>query len=830
MSDIAAVVLAVASLLAVISLLVPLGKRLGLPTSVCLAAVGCALGGTAAAFGQRDGLGVVGDLLRTLDGLQVSGDALLYIFLPALLFETALAIDVRQLMDDVWPVLLLAVVAVLVSTAVVGLAVWAASGVALAACLLLAAIASTTDPVAVVALFRDLGVPRRLSLLVEGESLFNDAAAIALSALLLAIITGHGDGSLAAAALAFGISFLGGLALGYAAGRLAALALERMGGLRKSTVTLTIALAYLVYVAGDHYLGVSGVVAVVTAALTVGLHAPTRIAQSVWANLTETWSQIAFWASSLIVLLATMMAPGQLSGLTAAEAALLAVLFLAALAARALVLFGLMPLLSAVGLAQQVERRLLAVMLWGGLRGAVSLALGLAVMRNPDLPPEVRRLVAVLVTAFVLATLFVQATTLRPLIRWLHLDRLTGAELALRNRVIQLALRSVGERMRALAADGAARLEAQVEALVARRMAVLEGIGPEDGMCEADFVQSALVMVTQYEQTVYLRYFDTGVITGTVVRLLVAKTTVLQDSLKEGGVAGYEQTASRGLARSPDIRLALALHRRLGLGRWLAGLIADRYESLLVTRGALGEVAAFVDATVRPLFGAGVGDVVGRIVGDRRRRTEAALAKLPAQFPEFAELVQGRLLELAALRIEAAEYDSLIQQRVIAAEVHKDLERELRRHRRQIQARPVLDLGLDRAQLVRRVPMFEGLAEKRLRELSRLLRPRLAVPGEIIVRRGDAGDAMYFIVAGTLDAVVAPGITRTMGPGDFFGEIALLNRSPRTADVTATGFCQLLVLAAADFDRLVGRQPGLRDQVRLVAQQRLGRTAEAEGS
>ena len=130
--------------------------------------------------------------------LTISSEAFLYLFLPILLFETAIYIDVRRLLADIRPIMLLAVVAVLASTFVIGFSLAAVSAYGLVACLLLAAIVSTTDPVAVVALFKDISVPHRLTLLVEGESLFNDAAAIAIFSVLMAMLTtGRAPGMMA---------------------------------------------------------------------------------------------------------------------------------------------------------------------------------------------------------------------------------------------------------------------------------------------------------------------------------------------------------------------------------------------------------------------------------------------------------------------------------------------------------------------------------------------------------------------------------------------------------------------------------------------------------
>ena len=188
-----------------------------------LAVVGLGLGGLILATRNVTGMGPLGDFLQALRGFAIPADAFLAIFLPTLLFETALAIDIRQLMDDVAPILLMAVVAVLVCAFCVGLTLGIVFGLSLVAALLLGSIVSTTDPVAVVGIFRDLGAPKRLGLLVEGESLFNDAAAIALYGLLIELLMGEHGGSPGRAVLVFLRDFIGGAVFGWA---------RRLGGLR----------------------------------------------------------------------------------------------------------------------------------------------------------------------------------------------------------------------------------------------------------------------------------------------------------------------------------------------------------------------------------------------------------------------------------------------------------------------------------------------------------------------------------------------------------------------------------------------------------------------
>jgi CPA1 family monovalent cation:H+ antiporter len=183
--------------------------------------------------------------------LSLSSEAFLYLFLPILLFETAIEIDVRRLLEDVVPIFLLAVVAVMASTLVIGFGLANFSSYSLVACLLLAAIVSTTDPVAVVALFKDISVPHRLTLLVEGESLFNDAAAIALFSVLMTMLTvGSGDAS--DAIFAFLRGFSGGFLVGFSLSILATQLLQFLPGKRMAEVTVTVVVAYLAFAIGEY--------------------------------------------------------------------------------------------------------------------------------------------------------------------------------------------------------------------------------------------------------------------------------------------------------------------------------------------------------------------------------------------------------------------------------------------------------------------------------------------------------------------------------------------------------------------------------------------------
>ncbi len=223
---------------------------MALPASVLLAGAGIALGTFATIVQHAEAGGVLGKFALAFSSLPIGSDAFIYILLPALLFQSALTIEVPQMLEDAAPILLLAIVAVVVATVAIGFALAPFAGVSIIACLALGAIVATTDPVAVIAIFRDVGAPSRLIRLVEGESLLNDAAAITLFAALLQWLLG-GHHSAAATAVEFVRTLLGGVVIGLIGARVVIALLSWLRDLRPAQVTLTLALPYVVFIVGQ---------------------------------------------------------------------------------------------------------------------------------------------------------------------------------------------------------------------------------------------------------------------------------------------------------------------------------------------------------------------------------------------------------------------------------------------------------------------------------------------------------------------------------------------------------------------------------------------------
>jgi CPA1 family monovalent cation:H+ antiporter len=812
----------IAGLLVLVGLLQPLAVRLNVSHSVLLAVVGILIGAGAGYLLRADLSDALDQIAQLLLDFPITSRGFLFIFLPLLLFEAALAIDVRRMLEDAAPIFVLAVIAVLVTTLVVGFSLWPVSEVPLAACFLVGAIVATTDPAAVIAIFRDLGAPARLTRLVEGESLLNDATAIALFTVVLTLlVTGREEGVADTTAI-FLKALIGGALLGLAAGRLMMAVVPRLGDSRLAEATLTLALPYLVYVLSELQFGVSGVVAVVTVGLVVSALAPSRFSPQNLVFLHELFGQLAFWAGSLVFILASMLVPRLMLGATIHDVLLIGLVTLAALVARALVLFGLLPLLSAARLAQRVSHRFKLVILWGGLRGAITLALALAVTENRAIDPAIQQFTAILATGFVLITLLVNGTTLRPLIHLLKLDRLSPVDQALRTQVLALAVGDVRDQVKEVAAGyhlGRAPLKDVLIPYQARLAEALQQGDVAHQIGDRDRIGLGLVSVAVRERELVLEHFRHRSVSRRILERLLAVADQLIEAARAGGRVGYNRVARRQLEFRTGFRLAHWLHRLGRLDRPLVVELANRFELLLVSRMIQEELRRFVTRRMAAILGQRVAEILDEILAHRAQATTAALDALRLQYPAYADALERRFLRQVALRLEAAEYAVLYEEGLIGPELYNALKREVFQRRVAARRRPQLDLGLDTGELVRQLPLFADLDAAQLERVTALLEPRFAVPGERLIELGERGDQMFFISSGAVEVAVGRQKIR-LGRGDFFGEMALLGNRRRQADVTALGYCQLLVLAAEDLRALMSTDPLIGAQISEVAESR----------
>ena len=337
-------------------------------------------------------------------------DVILILFLPALVFEGSVKIDVRDLLHDAAPLLVLANIGVLLATLVTGYLVHWAIGLPILIALLFGAIISATDPMSVLAIFKDLRMDKRLSVLIEGESLLNDGTAVVLFQILLAgvvaggLSAGKGIGQFLWAVLGGAVL---GSALAYAASKITQTIDDP-----QIEITLTTVVAYGSYLLANH-LHLSGVIATASAGLMVGnFGAKKGMSARTRTVLESFWEYIAFVMNSLVFLLI-----GLEVHIGALAQAWRPVLFAiaAVLAGRAFSVYLLVPLSNLF--AEKIPFPWQHVTVWGGLRGALALALALSL----DNTFPCRDRVLDLTFGVVVFSILVQGLTMKPLLRLLGL-------------------------------------------------------------------------------------------------------------------------------------------------------------------------------------------------------------------------------------------------------------------------------------------------------------------------------------------------------------------------------------------------------------------------
>ena len=823
MHSIWASVFGLMGLLALAVLLVPAARRFYIPHTVLLAAFGCILGFMKIALNDVSIFDPLSDFLNALEEFEISSELVFFIFLPALVFEAALSIDVRRLMDDLVPIMFLAVIGLLVSTAAIAFSLSALSGMSIIVCLLLGSIVSATDPVAVVAIFKEVGAPKRLAILVEGESLFNDATAIVAFTILLNMVTGSSEIGFLFLVASFIKIFFGGVIIGFITGRILCKVISLLKDLPLVVVTLTISLSYLTFIIAEHYYHVSGVMAVVTAALVLGSRGRTVITPNTWNLLHHTWEQIGFWANSIVFILVGMAVPVIMAGFNLNEALLLAALIISAFSARAFIVFGLIPVLGYFKLSHRVSTAFKSVILWGGLRGAVSLALALVVMENTAIDDEIRHFVSILVTGFVLFTLLVNATTIRLVMNFFGLGNLSTIDIAVRDRATLFSLSQVSTRLNQVTDE--LKVQSSMSQLVTGKYLNLSNraqnkLNTMDEVKFAEWLVIGLMMLIAQERSCYTKLYGEGLLSSLTFRLLIKKVDDLSDATKQYGIKGYEKQINHALGFNWRFRLAVYLQRHIGLAFPLSHRIAERFDVLIGTQVTLTRLLNTGLPEVLTMIDDSVKNELTRIINTRFTETTTALDAVKLQYPHYALNLEQRYLENSAMRFESEAYQTMLSNSVINEEVFNDLQEGIEKRLEKIENSPKLDLGLDPEKLLNKVPLFENLSLTMTQQLAKLLKPVLAFPDEKILQKGDKGDTMYFISSGVLTVSLADRCFM-LGSGDFFGEIALISYQPRNATVIAKGFCELLVLNRKDFNCFLQNHPTIKSTIERIAQQRI---------
>jgi len=808
------IVLVVATILTLSALARPVSAWLQAPFAVVLAVFGIAISLAAAAVeryasaNQVVGGDAASRLAVYLQDIPVSSDAFFYALLPILLFQGAVGIDVRHLARDSFAIFLLAILAVLFSVGLIGGALYMVSGQPLLICLLVGSIVATTDPSAVIAIFRDLGVPARLTRLVEGESLLNDATAIAVYSTLLAAWVAGEDASWGHAAAEIGYGVAGGSALGILAGIVATRVLERLRDFRSSQVTLILALPYLVFIGSEAVEHASGVVAAVAAGITLSAIGRSRLTREDFRFLREMLEQVADWATGLIFVLAALMIPRMLSTFAPQDLSLIAVTILAALTARSIMLLIFAPFFARIRLMREIDSKMNIALIWGGLRGAMTLALVLAVYENPFVPPDATNFIAITASGYTLFTLIIQGSTLRPLARALELDRLPPVERAFRTHVLNDTIEQTKAGLVSFTAraDIAPETVEAVIALYQERLTDASDPGAFERVPDRDKVVLGLrAMINQERNLLLDGRLRSGLPSGMVDRHLFTLDTMRDDAQAMGRV-GYLRAWRRAYAGGAGLALANMASRRLGIRRPLAGILSRRFHYQLIDRVLVLQLRWFADNHLGRIFERRVVDILEEILRRRLDELERDIDVVRLQYPDFAQALEQSVIESIAFHEEIRQIDGMVEAGIVGPEIGRSLVGEAKAIHAARSRIGRIDIMLPKPELLRSLRAFESLPDKELKDAAKLMKPVVFGPGAQIYARGATVDSIYFIANGAVEVRRGDDVTR-LGRGQAFGQHRVLNPALLPAEAVSLTHTQCFRMSVRDFRALVRDAP-----------------------
>ncbi len=437
--------LALFTLLAMASTVFFLSKRIKVPYTVLLVLVGLLLVPIVR-------LPYLAPVFGFLDDLVLTPELLFYIFLPVLLFETAFNMNIRKLIENAWSISLLAVVGLLLSTMLIAGALYVllpliGLAVPFIILLLFGAIISSTDPVAVLALFKEFGAPKRLTMIFEGESLFNDGTAVALFLVLLAVAEEgfHGTPTIIDGVSTFVLMVVAGIVLGIVMAMLFTRALRFTRSNEFVAVTLLIVSAHIVFILSELinqrgifglHVHVSPIIATTVAALFLGNYARHILSPRSDEYIEKSIEHLAFIANSLVFLLAGILFASSRVDFSELWLPILISIFVVA-TARIISVYAVMVPMNKLRVEAPVPASWIKLLAWGSLRGALAIIVVLLI--PPDFSPagwtheySPQQFLLALTIGCILTTLFIKALTIGYLIRRLGINQVSPLDEARR--------------------------------------------------------------------------------------------------------------------------------------------------------------------------------------------------------------------------------------------------------------------------------------------------------------------------------------------------------------------------------------------------------------
>lgn len=667
-------------------------RKLKMPHTVLLVAIGVVIGllSTKSAF-------------SFLSSFHLTPELLFYAFLPALIFESAYNISARKLAENSLIISILSVVSLVVSTVAIGFGLTYSLAlvgidIPLVISLLFGALISATDPVAVLALFKEYGAPRRLSLIFEGESLFNDATAVALFLVLLEVVLEgfHGSATIFEGIGMFVFMIVGGIAFGTLCGLVFAQAVAFTRENEFASISLTIVLAYFTFLVSEilsknlsiagHDLHISSIIATTIASLVMGNYGRPKIHVRAEEFVDKLWGQLAFMANSIIfIMVGVLFVDMPLHERDIFIPIILSVVVVAI--SRALSIYPIVAGFNAFAkTAERIPTAWQHLLSWGSLRGALAVTLVLLIPENLSLPGWVlettpRDFILALTIGCIFFTIFIKATTIKWFMKILHLDRMTDMEQVEYQEACALTHREVVTRLRIfhergyITTDAYEKLLSEHEREYQKACSVLQDFSREHA---TDYTTRVLrIYAIGIEKRHLKDLYLYGEVSEAVYRRIMGKLTIQIEAIERGELE-YDITIGR---------TGLDIFERTALQ--LKELVAPQTEEeraeelytyyraqVIIARKALKELGQIHPTDAESIFTASALTHVIELYTTFRTGSQKKMEEIEARYPEITGKLGEQFAGRGIAKVEERVLDRLYARELITPKLYVTLKDE----------------------------------------------------------------------------------------------------------------------------------------------------------
>ncbi|MEE4198910.1 MAG: cation:proton antiporter [Bacteroidales bacterium] len=808
-------------------------KKSPLPYTVSLLVIGLILG----AFTRLGYFGEWNLLLFQLDTSfmgkavgwagHIDPHLIMYVFLPTLIFEAAFAMDVHTFKKSFTNAFILAVPGIMTAIFLTALVVMVIQllGIGLASwswmiALLFGTVISATDPVAVVALLKELGASKKLGTLIEGESLLNDGTAIVIFMVILLSITGAG--SEASPVVEFLRVSVGGTLVGLVIGYIIIAWVKKVFNDALVEITVIIAAAYITFYIAEHFFHVSGVLGLVALGLLMASTGRTRISPEVEHFLHEFWEMFAFIANTLIFLIVGVVIANNIV-FTANDFFILILLYFGIHLVRAVVITLFFPVMKVAGYG--LTKKNAYVLWWGALRGAIGLALALIVASESKIDSSIRDQFLFYTAGIVTMTLLINATTIKLLLNSLGLTRIPPAKqkmiLNARNYLRQASEKSIDK----LKTDRfLSRANWQNVEDFLPEQPQTEEIVLDEG--EKANLYETRRRVLEKEKSSYWTQFKEGLLGPIAVRNLADAINEIIDA--DGKIPLSDRKdlekmweTPKFLSKLQSIPLLNKISQSFFFDRLAnsydaaRGFVEAQYETL-----KLVESMAISSNTEELTIDQDLATVESEI-NENRIHGLTFIRNLKNTYPEIYNAIATRQAIRSNLNNELKVVDRLLKKGQIGSDEARKMIDSIEERMKKLVDRPPEIKPPEKAKLLQEIPWLKELDKNLFNKIVSLFQHRNYAVGEKIVKEHGHVDGLYVIARGTVKVTINNRLVDILGKGSIFGEIAVLTNIPRTATVTAESPVTVFRLTSVSMQQVIHDNHTLEDKLWEIAAPRL---------